>query len=580
MNKQLYPLLALIAILCTYSCKSDKTEPTAQVQSGTLNIAKKTDPQKLHPFIYPSPKARDIYQYIFPQLADFNPKSLQFEPVLLTAIPEEEKITSGPYKDGVKFKLEILPEAKWDDGSEVTAHDYMFSVKAAKNHLSKASGYRAHLKFISEVNIDPNDPKKMEVVFAKDYLLAKETAITIEVYPEYVYDPQKLHRTVSFKDIGSKEFVEKLASEDNRWNEWAEAFNGVEHSRNKVVSCGPYKLKEWVTNEYVILERKENYWGKNKNAFLSAYPQEIIFHILPDQTASIAQLKEGTIDMVSGLTGATFEDLKKEDSELAFYTPRIMKYYMIALNNDSPELSDPKVRKALAHLLDVQNIIDAIDYGYGQRTIGPIHPDKEYYNDDLKPIEYNLEKAKSLLAEQGWKDSNANGILDKRINGELTELELDIYVSEGKLGQQISLLLQEALGKVNGKLNIIQKPFKEIQKKHYNTRKYDLTPVRIGQDLVLDDPYTRWHSEQDTPNGRNKVGYQNDRMDQITKEIQTIQDPAKRNELYKEVQKILYEDQPCIFLYAPSERFVINKKWSPLITERRPGYMANNFKLK
>ncbi len=575
----LFILFCITSLL--FSCKSETGQSETLAQDGILHIRKKRDANKLHPYIYPSPSARDVYQYIFPQLADFDPVTLELIPVLIKAIPEEVKITEGPNAGSIKFTLEYLSEAKWDDGKDVTARDYIFSVKAAKNIKVKAGGYRSHLQFISDIVIDPNNPKKFDVIFSKDYLLAKETVCTIETYPAHIYDPKGLTTNLSLTDVGDENILNEIIAQDSTIMQWADDMNGIKYGREIVNSCGPYKLSEWVTDEYIILERKENYWaGGSKNPFLVAGPKQIIFDILPDETTAITQLKDGNMDLVPAVTGATFSNLQKEENTYNYLTPRLTKYYIIALNNDSPELSDKSVRKALGHLVDVENIIKSIDFGNGSRTVGPIHPGKKYYNTKLSPIAYDVNKAKSILSDAGWKDSNNDGTIDKVIGGNLTELILDMYVSQGKLGQQIALLMKEATEGTGIKINIIQKPFKQIQSEHIDKKDFDMTPMVIGQDLILDDPYTRWHSDHTKVGGRNIYGFENEEMDRITKEIQISNDPSIRNKLYARVQEILYEEQPVIFLYAPSERMVASDRWNITSTARRPGYMANTFTLK
>lgn len=578
----LYVFLFLSFALYMSSCKTDSTSSAEEkVQDGTLHIRKKRDAQKLHPFIYPSPSARDVYQYIFTQMADFHPESLELIPVLIKSVPEKVKITEGPNAGKIKFTMEYLPEAKWDDGKDITARDYVFSVKTAKNLKIKAGGYRSHLQYISDIIIDPNNPKKFDVIFSKDYLLAKETVCTIETYPEHIYDPKGITSSLSIADVGNEEKLNDLIAKDSTILQWADEMNGIKYGREIVNGCGPYKLAEWVTDEYIILERKENYWGSNsENIFLQAGPKRIIFDILPDETTAMTQLKEGNLDLVPEVTGATFTNLQKEENEYQYLTPQLMKYYMIAMNGERPELSDKKVRKALGHLLDVDGVIQSIDFGNGTRTIGPIHPGKNYYKDDLKPLEYSPEKAKKILADAGWKDTNNDGTIDKNIGGNKTELELDMLVSEGKLGQQIALLMQEATATAGIKMNIIQKPFKQIESDHLKKKDYDMTPMMVRQDLVLDDPYTRWHSDHTKAGGRNIYAFENEEMDKITKEIQISTDPEVRNKLYDRVQEILYEEQPVIFLYAPSERMVGSAKWNMSSTVRRPGYLANTFTLK
>ena len=579
----LYLFIIICCITLTFtSCKTDSSSTSSEIaQDGTLHIRKKRDAQKLHPFVYPSPAARDVYQYIFTQLADFDPVSLELIPVMIKDVPEKIAITDGPNKGKIKFTMEYLPEAKWDDGKDITAKDYVFSVKTAKNLKVKAGGYRSHLQHISDVIIDPTNPKKFDVIFSKDYLLAKETVCTIETYPEHIYDPQGVTSSLSFEDVGDEEKLNALIAKDSTLMHWADEMNGIKYGREIVNGCGPYKLTEWVSDEYIILDRKENYWGANTgNVFLQAGPKRIIFDILPDETTAMTQLKEGNLDLVPEVTGATFTNLQKEENAYQYLTPQLMKYYMIAMNGDRPELSDKNVRKALGHLLDVNGVIQSIDYGNGTRTVGPIHPGKNYYNDDLKPLEYNPELAKKMLADAGWKDTNNDGTIDKNIGGNTTELELDMYVSEGKLGQQIALLMQEATATAGIKMNIIQKPYKQIESEHLKKKDFDMTPMMVRQDLVLDDPYTRWHSDHTKAGGRNIYGFENEEMDKITKEIQISTDSKVRNELYDRVQEILYEEQPVIFLYAPSERMVGSAKWNMSSTVRRPGYLANTFTLK
>ena len=583
MNRTPLYLFIIICLTITFSsCKSDNPSSTTEtVQDGTLHIRKKRDAQKLHPFIYPSPAARDVYQYIFTQLADFDPETLELIPVMIKEVPEKVKITEGPNAGKIKFTLEYLPEAKWDDGKDITAMDYLFSVKTAKNLKIKAGGYRSHLQYIHDVIIDPKNPKKFDVIFSKDYLLAKETVCTIETYPEHIYDPNGVTSSLSFEDVANEEKLNALIAKDSTLMKWADEMNGIKYGREIVNGCGPYKLTEWVSDEYIILDRKENYWGAElDNMYLKAGPKRIIFDILPDETSAITQLKEGNLDLVPEVSGATFTNLQKEENDYQYLTPQLMKYYMIAMNGNRPELSDKNVRKALGHLLDVEGVIQSIDFGNGTRTVGPIHPGKNYYNDDLKPLEYNPDLAKKMLADAGWVDTNSDGTIDKKIGGNSTELVLDMYVSEGKLGQQIALLMQEATETAGIKMNIIQKPYKQIEAEHLKKKNFDMTPMMVRQDLVLDDPYTRWHSDHTKMGGRNIYGFENEEMDKITKEIQISTDPEVRNKLYDRVQEILYEEQPVIFLYAPSERMVGSSKWNMTSTVRRPGYLANTFTLK
>ncbi|MBK6563731.1 MAG: hypothetical protein IPG18_00705 [Saprospiraceae bacterium] len=119
----------------------------------------KKDPERLHPLIFPNPLAREIYQYIFLPLADFNRETLELEPLLIKELPEKQIITEGPYSGGVRFDIEILPEAVWENGSPITAKDYIFTLKAIRLPLNNTSRYRDVLQNIVAVEMDKNNEK-------------------------------------------------------------------------------------------------------------------------------------------------------------------------------------------------------------------------------------------------------------------------------------------------------------------------------------------------------------------------------------------------------------------------------------
>jgi peptide/nickel transport system substrate-binding protein len=305
--------------------------------------------------------------------------------------------------------------------------------------------------------------------------------------------------------------------------------------------------------------------------------------MIPDDVAAIVQLKEGTIDVMNNIDDSDFLALQKDETykdQFQFFSPSLTKYYVILLNNKDPKLSDKKVRRALAHLVDVDHILNKLENGFGQRLVTPVHPSKSYYHKDLKPIPFSLENAQSLLADAGWKDTNNDGTLDKLIDGKKTELVLDMYVSGQELGNQVALLLQQNALKTGIKINMIEKEFKAVRSEHIKTRNYHLVPSVVSTDLnVWDDLKTRYHSEFDNPSGANDVGYRNTEADNLLTQIPAEKDLKKRAGLYKNLQEIIYDDQPMIYLFVPSERIVINKIWQGNATQKRPGYAVNQFEM-
>ncbi len=574
-----YPVLILLMIIL-YSCKGD--QPKIETDN-TLDISIRREPKMLNPYLNPIAIAREIYQYVFVPMADFDPETYKLTPILIKSIPDVQKVEEGPFAGGTKYTLEFKEEAKWDNGSPITGKDLLFSIKAIKHPGTNVATYRDYVKWISDVVVDPENERKVDIYFKEYYILAKELAVTMQVYPQYVYDPTSAMDEISLQELGSPN-AEKLVESNSNLTAFATEFNSVKFSRETVVNAGPYKFKEWISNQSIILEKKENYWAEGTDIpFLQAYPEKIVFHIIPDETSAITQVKEGNIDLMMNVTSSSYMDLKENEvygSQFQFLTQELMKFYYIAINNSKPELSDPDIRMALAKLNDVPKLIEILENGLGSQTVGIFNSKKEYYNKSLKPIQLDIEGAKEIFKNEGWSDTNNDGSIDKVLNGKRVEMDLDIFITGSELSKNVALLLQENAKKAGVKINIITKKYADTKRDNLKTRDYDLIPLLLSQDLALDDPYGKWHSDNDDPSKSNDVSYNSEVADELIENILTAQDDKVRNENYLKLQEVMYNDQPVIFLYSPVERIILSNRWEGKSTLKRPGYLGNTFRAK
>jgi len=209
-----------------------------------------------------------------------------------------------------------------------------------------------------------------------------------------------------------------------------------------------------------------------------------------------------------------------------------------------------------------------------------INATKEYYNKDLKPIPLDIDGAKKILADEGWKDTNADGTIDKKFGGKQIELDLDFYITGSSLSKNIALLMQKNAKEAGININIITKPFKDFKRENLKKRDYDLTTLFITQDMVLDDPYSRWHSDNDDPKANNDISYRSPKADALIEKIRSTKSDSDRNQYYKELQQVMYDDQPVIFLYNPTDKLIVGEKWKGSSTTKRPGYFAGTFEAK
>lgn len=576
-----YPVFFLLLIFL-FSCKGDQPKVESDT---TLDIAIRREPSMLNPYLNFTSTAREVYQYIFLSMADFDPVSYKLEPILIKSIPEEETIEEGPFAGGTKYTIEFKEEAKWDNGSPITGKDLLFSIKAIKHPGTNAANHRSYLQWVSDVIVDPSNDRKVDIYFKDYYILAKELAVTIQVYPQYVYDAENALSEVSLSDLSGPNAAE-IVEANPKLTKFANEFNSVKFARETISNSGPYRLKEWISNQSIILEKKENYWGAGSDIpALQAHPEKIVFHIIPDETSSVTQLKEGNIDLLTNtnISSNSFFDLKSNEiyaDKFQFITEELMKFYYLAINNSKPELSDPAIRRALAKLNDVPKLIEILENGLGKQTVGIFNEKKPYYNSTLEPIALDIEGAKKIFQDKGWSDTNNDGSVDKILNGKHVEMDLDIHITGSELSENIALLMQENAKKAGVKINITTKKYADIKRDNLKTRDYDLIPLSLTQNMVLDDPYSKWHSENDDPSKSNDVSYNSEKADKLIEDIRAARDSESRNKYYRELQEVMYNDQPVIFLYNPVEKMVLSNRWEGQSTMKRPGYLGNTFKAK
>jgi len=579
MAYRLSALLLIFTIIFPFSCKQGVIE-----ENDEIHIRLKKDPERLHPLIFPNPLAREVYQYIHLPLADFHPEDLSFSPVLIKTIPAKTLITEGRWKGGVRFDIEILEDAVWENNSPVTGNDILFTVKSVMLPLTNTARYRESMQYITDIEIDPENPKKCSIILSEDHMSAMEIALNFEIYPAYFYDSDNTLSRLNLTNLKDDTTYLSEVLQDSSFIKFSEAFNGQKYSSEMISGAGPYRFAGWESDQYIMLEKKQNYWG-NRYSFpsLKQNPDKIVFSIIPDELSAMLQLKEGKIDVMNEVSSDAFEELKNDKqytSKFHFFTPQLNKYYCILINNADPKLQDVKIRKALNHLLDVDKIIQTLENGHGKRLFSPVHPNKPYYLKSLAPIKFDISTASKLIKEAGWSDSNKNGIADKLIDGTLQELKLDIYITGQELGKRVALLLQESAIKSGIEINIVEKDMKLIRAENIKTRNYHLLPTVISYDHNLwDDLKPRWHSTSDSPSGANDISYHNEAADKLLDEILNEENAEKRTMLYQRLQKIIYEDYPVIFMYVPMERIIVGKNWNANASMKRPGYAVNTFEL-
>ncbi len=572
--------IALLFVFCKRDPKND-SNVTWKRTTNEVIARLDGDPDRLNPILSTTSYGSQIYSRIFQYLMYVNPQTLELVPQLIKREPVATEIMEGPWKGGVAYSLEIHDKAVWDNGTPVTGNDYVFTLKALLNPLVDAPRVRAFVDLIRDVTVDPGNPKKFTVYTSQKQIIGQEKVCsTFPVMPEYLYDAKGLLKSIAVTDLSTPEKAQAMAEAGGALKTFAEEFQQSKFSNEKdfVSGSGPYRLENWETGVRVVLSKKSNWWGDDiDQVTLQAYPDRLVYQVIADATTVVQALRTEEIDATADIDPIQFDSLRSNPDLAArynFHTPLMLTNFLIYVNTRNPKLSDKRVRKAIAHALDVDEFIKTIFNGQGQRAVGPVHPIADYNNTDLKPLEHSPEKARQLLKEAGWMDTNGNGTADKNINGQLVELDLQYLYSAGrKISQDVALLLQQQAKKSGINLVLAPKEFNElIQAQKSGT--YELCSGGRSLSPTLWEPQQSWSTT-----GDNRTGFGNAETDALIAEIQVTLDKNKRNNLYKKLQAIIYDEQAELYLMVPTGRIAIHKRFEVAPSSLHPGYFPEQFKL-
>lgn len=594
MNKLSICLSALLlGLTLIWGCGTEEPTDTEEQPLPTVEFKNKDntvysrlagEPDRLNPYLTTNGYARNIWELVYYPLIDIDRESLELVPVLATSRPEITELPAGhEYAGGVSYTFELNPAARWDDGSAITAADVLFTYKVLMNPNVNADAQRSVFQAIKDVQVDPNDPLKFTVFANEKYILGEEAVGTLNVLPTYVLDPENSLSDISVKDIiaGTTSDAEKEVLQA-----FADQFHSTEVSRAKdmVVGSGPYRFEKWEAGQYISMSRKKDWWGDDQvEQFpaLKAFPDSLVFRIVTDQTTVVTALKDELLDVAYQIDARAFDEMQENEfiqDHFNLHTPDASIYYFIAFNMKDPLLEDRRVRRALAHLLDLDVIIEKVQSGLGTRLTTSVLPSKKYHDDDLPLINLDIDKAIALLKEAGWEDTNGNGTVDKEINGQTTELVLEYLTTPGSvMGQSIAELLKGNGAQAGVEVNVNAVEARTMMSDYVRPRKFQMYAAGFGSDPLLDDFTQIWHTESNTFTGFNRTQFGNAETDALIEKIRVTLDEEERNAMYREFQEILYEEQPMIFLFSPKERIAISKRFRAKSSVVRPGYDVRAF---
>jgi peptide/nickel transport system substrate-binding protein len=493
--------------------------------------------------------AQYVAAFIWESLNGSNPKTNELV-AGLASLPEISE-------DHLTYTYTINPKAKFSDGKPVTGDDVVFSFKAMMNPLQvETSSLKNYLNPIDSIGFVGGDKMKVafymkEPYFQNDRVLGGGY---VKIIPKHIFDPKGLTDKMEWKDIKSANPSNKAVFEEQ-----AKVFAAPDHARDPkyLIGSGPYLFSEWKTNDRITVKLDPNYWGKDV-PWSEAYPNEIILKTITDQNAAITALKAKDVDFLDIVPAPLFVQIDTQKSpfirkQTVFYNNRVF----IQWNAERPLFSDKNVRRALSHLVNRDQIIKEVMKGLARPVNSPINFTQPFYDSTLPPIAYDIEKAKQLLTEAGWADSDGDGILDKVINGKKTPFSFYFMNPSGnKVTEQITLVIAESMRKAGIDAQVTALEW-SLWVQNTRTHKFDAAITSMGGNATEDDPYQMFHSSQAKNKGSNTYSFKNDEVDKLLEMNRVEFDRSKREQYMKRFQQIVYDEQPITFLWSAPARIAM-----------------------
>lgn len=471
---------------------------------------------------------RDLVEIIFSGLFTYDDQS-NLVPELADHYTVEE--------NGLAYVITLKDNLLWHDGEKLTADDIIFTIKTIQD-----AEYKSPLRIIWQgVEMEKIDDLTMRFKIQNTYAPFLHN-LTLGILPKHLW-----------AGVSAQNFP--LAD----YNLYP-------------VGSGPYIFKELSKNksgqiESITLTRNKNY------SPIKPFIETILFKFYDTQDNLTGAFRKGLIDGLMPLSALNQPELK---SNATVYKINLPIYHAIFFNQtESKPLADKNVRIALSYATNKEEIISKVLNNQGTIINSPLLSLWFNQTDNSEDFKYsfNLDKAKTILENSGWKDVNNDGIRDKKMKEDSSDseikLEINLTTTNWPELSQAAQLIKEQWEAVGAKVNLeILDPI-VIQQDYIRPRNYQA--LLFGEVLGADpDPFAFWHSSQKKDPGLNLALYQNKNADKLLEEARQAMDANQRIEKYKEFQKLITDDIPAIFLYSSTYLYPVNKKIKGIVINKLP----------
>lgn len=497
--------------------KEEIVEEPKPTKGGEMIISFRA-PKTLNPILNEDYTVDQILKLVFDTLIDFDETQ--------KAIPNLASRWDFS-NDGSAVTLHLRQDVKWHDGNPFTAKDVIFSLDTIKN-APKTSPYKRCINNI--VSYKAEDDFTVKIFYNQPFSGAIY-ALYFPIIPAH-----------SYEGLSGNAIIETLP-----------------------VGTGAYKFGNYQLAKELELQVNPN-WFKGE-----PYIEKIKVVVTPDDGTDLYSFEQGQLDIIDTDAVDWGKYAQNEGARVEEY---VTSYYdFIGFNFNKPLFQDKQLRKSIAYAIDKESILEKHYLNHGVLTDVPINPLSWLYSDEVEKYNYNIEKSKQLLAESGWSDSDQDGILDKLINGNKTDMSFNLLVvSENQTRKDTANELVNMLKDVG-----INVTLEEVGQEEFISRlqekKFDAFLGGWKLSTIPDYSFA-FHSSQ-IKEGTNYISFKSEEMDYLLEKAFSAVGEENTKIAYSELQKYIADELPYVSLYFRNAALITNNRIQGELKPQKDFFIGN-----
>lgn len=500
-------------------------------QGDTYVNRRSSPPKSLNFYTTSEGETSTVTSYILGRLIEVD---LDRPPAVVPGLATSWEISP----DHLTYTYHLRKGAQFADGRPFTAADVKFSFDVMRDPAVNAEHMRGGFEDVVELSTP--DDYTVVVKYRQPYWRGLYTiGYDLRILNKGWYE-ENIPKYAERYDVAS------FSTEPGKPG-FGDVFNKIR------IPCPGTSAYYFVGDEYnpdqpLELQQNPFHWGIQVRPTWWNF-RKLRWIFISDEVAAFEEFRKKKFDI-------TVVDLNTWDDELSKdpTVTDIAKYYeydhmglafsYIGWNTRKAPFDDPRVRTAMTHLTDREWIKRELERGRGDVAVCPSKPIYPNYNKDLVPHKYDLDEAKRLLAEAGWKDSDGDGVLDK--DGKRFEFEVKVP-SGRRFYTQVTAQLEDAAKKVG--IRVATRPLEWATfSQDLDERNFDAVILYNSFADPWIDSYESFHSSQDVPRGGNLSGWHNPKADELLTTMRAEFDDSKRDAMYQDFCKVFYDEQPVTLL--------------------------------